>query len=261
MLSRLALLSAFLGWQVPGQSSSSPLEQALLAFNSGNYRECFQIVAPYVRAHPESGAGHKLLGMDEYMLGKPREALLELQQAVALSPQDPDAAYYLGRLYFSTDNAPAALAAFQRAIELNPLSVRAHNHLGQTYEALGRPDDGERAYLKAISLEEGQASRWEWPYYNLALLYFQSGRWEESKAYFRRSLACNPQFPEAKVKLAVLLSKQKLASEALTLLTEALQTEPRNAEAHYRMALLLTQSGKPDEAQEHFQLFEKYRKP
>jgi tetratricopeptide (TPR) repeat protein len=258
---RVVLSLVILIWPAFAQVSADPLQEPLALFNSGKYRECFDIVSPFVQQNPNSGAAHKLLGMDEYMLGKPREALLEVQRATELTPNDPDAFYYLGRLYFSLDNAVAALAAFQRTIVLDPSSVRGYNQLGQTYEGLGRPADAERAYLKAIELERNQQKKSEWPYYNLGLLYLNSGRSEDSMAYFRLALACSPEFPEAKVKLAVALSSQKSSDEALKLLEEAIQTDPQNAEAHYRLALLLTKSGRREEAQEHFALFQKYRKP
>ena len=258
---RLVVLLAVLICPVPAQVSTISLQQALALFNSGKYRECFEVVSPFVQQNPNNGAAHKLLGMDQFMLGKPREALAELQQATELTPNDPDAFYYLGRLYFSTDNAIAALAAFERAIALDPSSVRDHNQLGQTYESLGRAADAERTYLKAIELERSQSKKSEWPYYNLGVLYLNKGRSEDSVPYFRQALARNSAFPEAKIKLAVALSNQKLATEALRLLEEAVKTDPQNAEGHYRLALLLSKTGKPEEAQEHFALFQKYRKP
>src|SRR5258708_27133015 len=96
------------------------------------------LVSAYLRQNPNSATAHKILGMDQYTLGRSAEALTEMKRAIELAPNDADAFYYLGRLYFSADNAVAALAAFQRAIRLDSSSVRAHNHLCPTYEALER---------------------------------------------------------------------------------------------------------------------------
>jgi tetratricopeptide (TPR) repeat protein len=258
---RVVLPLSILVWPAFAQVSANPLQEALALFNSGRYQECFDAVAPFVRQNPNDGAAHKLLGMDEYMLGRTHEALAEVQRATELAPGDSDAFYYLGRLYFSADNPVAALAAFQKAIALDPLSARDHNQLGQAYEALGRQEDAEQAYLKAIELEKNQLKKSEWPYYNLGLLYLNRGRSAESVAYFQQALARNPAFPEAKIKLAVALSNQKLSDEALKLLEEAVKIDPQNAEGHYRLAVLLTKTGKREQAQEQFALFEKYRKP
>jgi tetratricopeptide (TPR) repeat protein len=199
--------------------------------------------------------------MDEFMLGHSPEALTEVKRATELAPNDPDAQYYLGRLYFTADNAPAALEAFKKTIALDPSSVRAHTQLGQTYEALGRRADAEKVYRNAIELEKTQPKNSGWPDYDLGVLCFDDGRTAEAIEHFRHALQWNPKFPEAQIKLAVALSKKEPVPEAFSLLQEAISLDPKNAEAHYRLALLLSKSGKRDEAQQQFALFQKYRKP
>ncbi|MDQ2841025.1 MAG: tetratricopeptide repeat protein [Acidobacteriota bacterium] len=247
--------------QLFASDSIDRLRQALTLFNSGNYQDSFNLVSQYVQENPDSPTGHKLLGMDEFMLGHSPEALAEVKRATELAPNDPDARYYLGRLYFSADKAPAALEAFKKTIALDPSSVRAHNQLGETYEALGLRVDAESAYRKAIELEKDQPKKSGWPDYNLGVLCLDDGRTADAIDCFRRALQLNPKFPEAKIKLAVAISKNEPVPEAFELLQDAINLDPRNPEAHYRLALLLSKSGKREEAQEQFALFQKYRKP
>lgn len=244
-----------------GPSSTDTLRQALGLFNSGKYQESFELASQYLRENPNSPTAYKLLGMDEFMLGHPSEALASVTHAVELAPRDADALYYLGRLYFTSGNMLAALQTLQKTIALDPASVRAYNQLGQTYEALSRREDAEKAYVKAVEMERDQVQKSAWPAYNLGVLYLDDGRVADSINAFRRALQVNPAFPDAKVKLAVALSKEHPVPEAFDLLQQALATDPQNAEAHYRLALLLTKSGKRAEAQEQFELFEKCRKP
>jgi tetratricopeptide (TPR) repeat protein len=260
MIFRLALLLVALSLPALNQAESHALQRALGLFNSGKYDECLALVSAYLRQNPNSATAHKILGMDQYTLGRSAEALTEMKRAIELAPNDADAFYYLGRLYFSADNAVAALAAFERAIQLDASSVRAHNQLGQTYEALGRQREAERAYLRAIELEQNTSNKSEWPYYNLGLLYLNDGQVDNALLFLRKALARNASFPEAKIKLAVILSKQNLTGEALRLLQEALESDPANAEGHYRLGLLLLKSGKREEAQQQLALFERYRK-
>lgn len=255
------LLSGSLFASESATTSIDELRQALTLFNSGNYQDSFQLVSQYVQENPGSPTGHKLLGMDEFMLGHSPEALTEVKQATELAPNDPDAQYYLGRLYFTADNAPAALEAFKKTISLDPSSVRAHTQLGQTYEALGRRADAENAYRDAVELEKTQPKNSGWPDYDLGVLCFNDGRTPEAIEHFRHALQWNPTFPEAQIKLAVALSKKEPVPEAFALLQEAISLDPKNAEAHYRLALLLSKSGKSQEAQQQFALFQKYRKP
>jgi len=254
----LPLLIAF-GGATLGQTQTSELEKALTLFNSGRFRESLDVVSAYTRSHPNSSAGHKILGMDEFMLGNASRAIADLKYATELNPSDGDAYYYLGRLYFSADNARDALAAFKRALEIDPSSVRAHNHLGQTYEALGRITEAEGAYKQAIELERKQSKKSEWPYYNLGLVYLNDGRPDEATSLFRQALDRNSALTEAKVNLAKALAQTKQTDAALMLLNDAVRTDPKNAQAHYQLALLLLKSGKPEEAERHFALFERYR--
>lgn len=237
-----------------------PLEEARQLLNDGRYQQSIEIAAEYVRVHPLSASAHKIAGMDEFMLGHPREAISALRRATELNPSDPDAFYYLGRLLFSADDAKAALAMFQKVLELDPASVRGHNHLGQTLEALGRSEDAERAYLDAIEADAAKPEHSEWPFYNLGLLYLNSGRSQRAVLYFQQALTRKPGMLEAKIKLAAAFVKLHREAEATTLLEEALRIDANSAEAHYRLALLLAKSGKHVLAQQHFDLFERYRK-
>jgi Flp pilus assembly protein TadD len=236
------------------------MQHARELFNKAKYEECFQAVSGYLQRDPASAEGYKILGLDEYMLGRSKDALAHVTRATELAPGDSEAFYYLGRLYFSTDNPEAALTPLRRAIVLDASSVRARNHLGQSLEALGRYSEAEAAYAEAIQAGEKQASALQWPYYNLGLLYLHDGRADESVALLRKALVCNPRFIEARLKLAMALSAQNHLAEAQNLLEDVLRTDPHNAEAHYRLGVVLSKSGKQPEAKEQFGLFEKNRK-
>src|SRR3954452_17883268 len=122
---RTASIAAFCCLQLSAESPSlNPLQRALDLFNSRRYQECLEVIEPWLRLNPQSAAGHKLLGMSEYMLGRPADALTEVRRATELTPSDADAFYYLGRLYFTADNAVGALSALERAVQLNPSSAR-----------------------------------------------------------------------------------------------------------------------------------------
>jgi len=258
---RTALVLVALALQGRSQTAPAALQHALDLFNAAKYEDCFQALSSYLQGKPESAAGYKILGMDEYMLGRTKDALDHVTHATELAPRDSEAFYYLGRLYFSSDNPQAALTSFERAIALDGSSVRARNHLGQSLEALGRYEEAEAAYVAAIAVGEKQARHSQWPYYNLGLLYLHDGRAEKSITLFREALEYNPRFLEARLKLAMAYSAQGHLADAQSLLEEVLRSNPANAEAHYRLGLVLSKLGKQAEAGEQFRLFERSRKP
>ena len=255
MVIRVLPLLVSLSGPVFPQGGTNPLERALALFNAGKYQDSFDLASAYLLQNPGSEPAHKIVGMNEYMLGRPEEALREVKRATELAPNDADAFYYLGRLHFSTDKFAAALSDFQRALELDPSSVRTENQLGQTYEALGQWQDAERAYLKAIEIERSQAKKSEWPYFNLGVLSLKEGQSIEAIRWLREALVRRGSWTEAKVQLAAALSAGNQLDEARRLLEEALAAEPKNAGAHYQLARLLVKMRRPDEARRHFLLF------
>jgi tetratricopeptide (TPR) repeat protein len=252
-------LDAFL--RLSPQDSSGLFLKSYLLFRTSRYDQSLQLISSYLEEQPNNSDARKILGMDYYMLGKSELAELELKRAIELNANDPEAFYYLGRLYFIRDDMPAALTAFQTVIQLDSSSVRAHNHLGQAFEGLGQHVAARNAYLKAIELDQQQTVKSRWPYFNLGSLYLKQGRFQEAIDYLRQSLRHNPSWSEGKLKLAKALSTSGDLQGAQVLLREVVEAEPQNATAHYQLARLLTKIGQREQAAQHYEQFEKLKKP
>jgi tetratricopeptide (TPR) repeat protein len=229
--------------------------KSYVLFQTGRYQESATYAVRYLEKEPNSTDGHKILGLDYFMQGQPAPAEVELKLATGLSPTDSEVRYYLGRIQFERQNLPAALESFQSVVSLDPASVRGFNHLGQTYEGLAQFSDARLAYKKAIELEQTQAKKSEWPYFNLGVLSLKEGQSIEAIRWLREALVRRGSWTEAKVQLAAALSAGNQLDEARRLLEEALAAEPKNAGAHYQLARLLVKMRRPDEARRHFLLF------
>jgi tetratricopeptide (TPR) repeat protein len=251
--------------QVAPENFSALYLKGFVLFSSGRYEKSLRVLEPLVSRmtsrNPEHAATHKVIGLDQFMLGRADLAEAELKRAVGLAPQDAEAHYYLGRVHFMRDDLAGALAAFQKATELDASSVKAHNHLGQTYEALVQYPAARAAYLKAIELEKRQNAKSEWPYFNLGALCLREGRAAEAEGYLREALERQPGWSEGKAKLGMALLALDRPAEALSYLEQAVQIDPQNADARYQYARLLVKIGKQDEAERHFQLFQQQKNP
>jgi superkiller protein 3 len=247
--------------RVSPENFSALYLKGFVLFSKGQYAQSLRVLEPLVKQDSEHAATHKVIGLDQFMLGRADLAVTELKRAVALAPQDAEAYYYLGRVYFMGNNLTEALAAFQKATELDASSVKAHNHLGQTYEALVQYPAARTAYLKAIELEKRQSAKSEWPYFNLGALCLREGRAAEAEGYLRQALERQPSWSEGKAKLGMALLALDRSTEALSYLEQAVQIDPQNADARYQYARLLIKMGKPDEGERHLQVFQQQKKP
>ena len=208
--------------------------------------------------------------------------VLELQKEVAkdivsevrvqLSPQEqmmfgnvgqvnPEAfdEYLRGQFYLRSqtkvDN-DAAIRALEHAVALDKSFAQAHAELSQAYVwklFLFNPEDkhlSERAFVsaeKALSLDR-----------NLAVAYLARGRllWTPANHYphekaiqeLRRALELNPNLDEARNQLALVYCHVGAFDHALEQSRKAIETNPGNALAQFRIGQTLNFQGKYKEA-------------
>ena len=235
--------------------------KAYFEFSAGRYREALHWTGRYLERQPDGGETRKVSGLARFMLGDRPGAELDLKRAAALLPQDFDAHYYLGRVYFEGSKLTLALASFRNAIEIDPRSVKARNHLGQTLEGLTRFDQAEDAYRDSIKLEQEGAERSEWPYFNLGALFLAEGDTERAIALLEQALERNPSSLQTRTKLGAAYSAASRLAEAREQLRGVVLDEPGNADAHYQLGRVLMKLGQKDEGRKHLALFERLREP
>lgn len=88
---------------------------------------------------------------------------------------------------------------------------------------------------------------------NLGNLYYYLGKQEESERQYRRAIRIAMEFNPAKLNLAVLLSGQGKNKEAEKLLQQVVASEPESWEAHYKLGLLLVEQKNISDAVTHLE--------
>lgn len=81
------------------------------------------------------------------------DALLWLQKAISLAPDNAHYHYTLGRLYKALNNPAAAERAYQEALRLHPNHVDAWISLGILLRNLGRPTEAEQCHRSALRID------------------------------------------------------------------------------------------------------------
>ena len=235
--------------------------KAYVEFSAGRYTEALEWARRFLHEQPDGGETRKVSGLARFMLGDRAGAERDLHRASSQLPNDFDARYYLGRVYFEGSKLTLALESFRMAIELDPRSVKARNHLGQTLEGLTRFDEAKDAYRNAIELEQEGAERSEWPYYNLGTLLLAEGDTGQAVILLERALERNPSSLQTRTKLGAAYSAASRLQDAAEQLRGVVREEPANADAHYQLGRVLMKLGQEDQARKHLTLFERLREP
>jgi tetratricopeptide (TPR) repeat protein len=170
----------------------APAEAALADVfrRQGRRAEALAALRALVRADPANAAAHRGLAVALAEGKQYGEAESEFRAALARDPNDWESLSGLGNVLHATGRLDEAIAQHQAAIERNPSYAPAH--------------------------------------YNLACVYFLQERFAEAEKEFRAALRVDPLLAEARWYLADMLQKRGAYGQAIQILEEGLNLDPRN---------------------------------
>ena len=263
-----------------------PLAQARSALAANRYGEAEAALRAYLALHETSSEAHFLLGYTLFRETKARESLAEYTAGakhakpsaadlrvvgadyVLLSdyadadrwftlasqwdPQDLLGLYYLGRTKYNEQRFEQAIDLFERCLKLDPRNVKAEDNLALSLQALGRRDEAEQAFRRAIEWQTEAGGKDPWPYIDLGSLYIESNRFPEAVNTLRQAVALAPGQSKAHAQLGkAYLSLQQL-DKAQPELERAVALSPSNAPTHYVLGQLYAKRGNTAKAKEEF---------
>ena len=169
------------------------------------------------------------LGLAYYSLGKYDDAVKSLLHAADLDPSDPRGYPFLSRAFDSSPSqANEVIERFRRFTELQPTNGRAF-------------------YYYALSLWKSKRERDT----NLDV--------SQIEFLLKKSIALEPDLPEAHLQLANLYSDQKKYAESIPEYLRARELNPDLADVHYRLAQAYVRTGEKDLAQNEFTVYQQLR--
>lgn len=130
------------------------------------------------------------------------EAVLQMQQALALKPNYPEAWNNRGNLLYQLGNHFDAVLNFDRAIALQPSIGEYHNNRGAALMDLGRMDEAEASYRAAIRLNP-KSEHALTNYGNLLKLHHRD--FPGAVEHYRRAVAAAPGYVDAHLNLSFAL--------------------------------------------------------
>jgi tetratricopeptide (TPR) repeat protein len=175
-------------------------------------------------ADPGSAEIHQAMARELAKQGNTAQAIIDYREAIRINPQLPGVHTDLGDLLFhSLDEKLQASAAseFQAALDANPRDEKAELALGVLA--------ARRGDLKAAYTADAHA------------------------------LQLDPNDSDACTELAKVLIQMDKNDEARKLLDRAIQIDPANYVAHFRLSTLYRHQGKTDEAKQQVELYLRYK--
>ena len=181
--------------------------------------------------------------------GRPAEARLPLQQAVALQPSNAAIRHDLGSVCLQTGRLAEAVAAFQAALTANPRFASASLHLGMALQAQGDAAAALAAYRHASALLPSLAEA----RFRAGALLETLGHRAEAIAAFRRAATSVPKTSLGRLSNARALLAEDRDAEAERALRQLLALDPDHVAATDLLGTVLADAGRFEEARDCYE--------
>ena len=210
-----------------------------------------------VKSHPEIPQVLALLGEVKRQSGDPALSVEHNRKALELSPTLTTAHYHLGLAYLDLKREKEALRELTIAASSQGANADVHLALGSLYLEQNILDRAIQSFNKALEVDSLRPEG----HLKLAKAYRLEGWLDRALAELRlalqqvQSLRRSPYFQEVRAELffeSGLIHEQKQSmSKAIEAYLNALNSQPRNGDAHRRLAKAFFQQGEYGRALEH----------
>jgi tetratricopeptide (TPR) repeat protein len=171
------------------------------------------------------------------------EAEAAARTAKTVEGERSEAHVYLekGRKFYRNDEDTQAAEAFQQALNLDPELAEAHFRLGLAYDALGRGQEAEAAYEKAVEAYKkyvstnGNNDDAE-AHYNLGQTYAGLHLYTEAVREYRQATRLKPDDAAIHYDLGLALMRLAQYDEASKAFAKSLELDPDNYRAEDELA-------------------------
>lgn len=201
-----------------------------------------------IELDPDSPDAHNQLGVTYRFQGRTQDAQRAFEQANNLDPEFAEALVNQGIMQMEAGNITGAKKFYQQSIQRNSKNYMAHYRLG---EALVKERDLHKAIRSlntALSLNRGNAAVMA----ELAEAYEQQGNVAAAVANYRNAMSSNPGFMPAYTGLANLLDRRGDGELAMAELKSALNINPMYNQGRNQLGRLALNVDKPDQALQYF---------
>jgi tetratricopeptide (TPR) repeat protein len=214
------------------------------------------------------------------------EVAIELSR---LYPEDPEVLYHTGRLFGNfayltmqklADVAPSsvwrhqaageayqsqgdydlALAEYREVLKLEPKRPGVHYRLGRALQLRGQqtntpPGDAVKEFEQELAIDPTNANA----AYEIGEMLRKSGDYAKAGAYFEQAVRYYPDFPEARLGYGAALLALEMPDLALPQVQKAVELNPRDEVAYYRLAQVYRALGRTSDQQKALAEYRKLR--
>lgn len=218
-------------------------ELGIAYYKGGEYMKAVDALNQAIHDDPKDNEAIQLLGLSDYLSGRPADAIPLLEKVQAWYPRaNVDASYILGICYIQTKDYPHARQSFARMFEVPPDSASAYLLTARMLLRQEFDPIAEEYAQKAIALDP----KLPLAHFFLGELRLYKSRVPEAIADFQQELAINPGHAETYYKLADAYSRIQKFDDAERLLQRSIWLDATSTGPYILMGKVLEKKGEPE---------------
>ena len=273
-----------------GNTKTEPatmLRNARSLLGDGKLAEAESLLRQALNENQQSAEAHFLLGEVLFREQKPRESLAEFTsgakwkrpgpvelrvvasdyvllkdfadadkwftEVTAETPADPEAWYLLGRTKYDENRFAEAIASFEHVLSLRPRDVKAENNRGLSLQGLGRNEEAEATFQRAIDWESALPGDAQ-PYMNLGRLLTDQGDAARAVPLLAKAAQLSPHNPKIHEELGRAYLAQGDLPNAQTQLERAIAIAHNASSLHFKLGQVYHRRGLAEMARAQFEI-------
>jgi tetratricopeptide (TPR) repeat protein len=172
-------------------------------------------------------------------------AISELEKAVKLTKNYPEAVFQLAELHIRTGNARSAVKNIERFLTDNPGELRAYELLAATLSAIGRNDESVETFQRLVKAAPERPQS----HYELGIALLGQGKKTEAAQEFEAALTLAPAYADPMTQLVLSELASERSGSALARVNEQLRRVPQSAPLHDLLGLIYAARNQQDSAE------------
>ena len=229
-------------------SPPDPLAEGQRAFASGHYAEAVRLLQTAGKQSHQCEISF-LLGLARYRLQQIDQSLIDLQSATACAPSNPVIWTALGEAHAEQGDDNAAILALQEALKLKPDEKDALRDSAALYLKHEMNEQAIDVLQSLVKLEPKNSQARS----DLGAAYAGLFKMEEAQSNFQAALRIDPNNPSALVGLGHIELKAEHNEEAIRNLDKAIEVAPQRYEPYYLRGTAYSSAGRYADAIDDFQ--------
>ena len=206
------------------------VEQASVFFEQKQWEKSIAACQEALRICPSVGEAYKIWGNCLQQSGKSADAIGIYAKALELQPNMAEVYCNLGSIYAKSKKWQQAIDYYQKAAIIDSKCAAAYRNLARVWDELGEYDKSEGCFFKALAVKPELISAKN--HFDLAHNLLAENKIDKAIACYKNCIYLEPKFFNAYVRLAQLLEEEGKTEEALYYYKKLaqLQIEVKNQE-------------------------------